>query len=127
MAPPCCLLLAAHLDPLVRAATTVPARRFAEAGLVALIVVAFPYAVVREQARAPRGAVNRQLLELIAQEAPQLPPGGCVRIQTLPGDTLHATDIFALGFRISGVLTVARPATRPELPVQTADAAALGT
>jgi MFS family permease len=119
METPFCLLLAAHLDPLVRAATTVPARRLAEAGLVALIVVAFPFAVVREQARAPRGAVNRQLLELIAQESPQLPPGGCVRIQTLPGDTWTATDIFALGFRTSGVLAAARPGLRLELPVET--------
>lgn len=116
MQAPFALLLCAHLDPIARAATSLRARRLVEAGLVALLLATIPYRALLEQARSPRGAVNRDLLALVGRGAPDLPAGGCVRIHARPGDVWTPSEVFALGFRTTGVLAVSYPGRHLELP-----------
>lgn len=116
MQAPFCLLLAAHLDPLLRAARSLAARRLVEAGALALLVLAIPYAALREQATAPRGAVNGELLAILERAAPGLPEGACVRLLPRSGDAWSAGDLYALRFRAGGLLAVAYPGLHLELP-----------
>jgi hypothetical protein len=116
MEAPFCLLLAAHLDPLIRAAVRDRRARLAEAALLALVVVAFPYAVLREQAAAPRGATNRELLRLLRDDGARLPFGACVRLLPAPDEPWTATDLYAVRFRTTGLLAVAYPGLHLELP-----------
>lgn len=115
---PFCLLLAAHLDPLVRRAATPRAMRVAEVGLIALLVLAFPYQVVGEQARVPRGKVNRDLLELLAREPGGVPDGACVRLQTRSEDSWLPKDIGMLRFATAGVLAIPYPNAFLEIPAE---------
>ncbi len=115
MQAPFCLLLAAHLDPLLRAARAPAARRLAEAGTFALLLLAIPWAALREQAAAPRGAVNRELLAIL-ERSPRLGEGACVRLLPRPGDTWSTGDLYALRFRAGGLLSVAHPGVHLELP-----------
>lgn len=116
MEAPFCVLLGAHLDPLVRGAARAGRGRVAEAGLVALLLVAFPYAVVREQAAAPRGAMNRELLGLLRDEGARLPFGACVRLVPAPDESWTATELYAARFRATGLLAVSYPGLHLELP-----------
>lgn len=115
--PPFCLLLAAHLDPIVRSAVTLRTARLAEVGLIVLLLIAFPYRVVGEQARVPRGQVNRDLLSILAAEPGGVPDGACVRLRTRPEDSWLPKDIGALAFATSGVVAVTYPGRFLEVPV----------
>jgi len=86
--------------------------------LIVLVIAAFPYQVTGEQARRPRGAVNRELLEILDGVRPELPQGACIRLQTRPGDAWTPNEIYALGFRTSAIAGVAYPGRHLELPVQ---------
>jgi len=116
MQAPFCVLLAAHLDPLLRVARTPAARVAVEAGALGLLLLAIPYAALREQADAPRGALNATLLEILREETPPLPPGACVRLLPPPDETFTAGDLYALRFRTGGLLAVAHPDLHLELP-----------
>jgi len=115
---PFCLLLAAHLDPIVRAAATGRTRRLVEAAMVGLVVVAFPYRAVADQARMPRGQVNRDLLEILAREPGGLPKGTCVRLHTRAEDAWQPIDLFTLRFHTTGLLNVFHPGRHLELPAE---------
>lgn len=112
---PFCLLIAAHLDPVVRAATTTRAARAVEVAMIVLLLVAFPWQAVAEQWRMPRGKVNRDLLALLARE-PGVPDGACVRLRTRPEDTWTSTQLFALRFATTALLSVHYPGRYLELP-----------
>ena len=120
--PPFCLLLATHLDPIVRAATTHPTARVVEAAMIGLLLVAFPYEAVVEQARMPRGRVNRDLLAILAREPVPPPQGACVRLHTRPQDTWTSSELFALRFNTTGILAVHHPGVHLELPPQPGEA-----
>ncbi|MBY0275868.1 hypothetical protein K2Z84_11030 [Candidatus Binatia bacterium] len=115
---PFCLLVAAHLDPIVRRAVTPRATRVVEVGLIALLVLAFPYQVVGEQARVPRGKVNRDLLDILAREPGGVPDGACVRLQTRPEDSWLPKDIGMLRFATGLVLAIPYPNAFLEVPVE---------
>lgn len=116
MEAPFCLLIGAHLDPLVRAAARAGRARLAEIGLLALVLLAFPYGVVREQARAPRGALNRELLGLLREDGARLPFGSCVRLVPAADEPWTATELYAVRFRATGLLAVSYPGLHLELP-----------
>jgi hypothetical protein len=116
MQAPFCVLLAAHLDPLLSAARTPGTRRLAEGGALAFLLLAIPWAPLREQAAAPRGAMNGVLLDILEREAPPLPDGACVRLLPREGDVWTAGDLYALRFRTGGLLAVARTGLHLELP-----------
>jgi hypothetical protein len=120
--PPFCLLLAAHLDPLVRAATSRQAARVVEAAMVALLLVSFPYEAVVEQARMPRGRVNRDLLAILAREPAPPAKGSCVPLDTRPQDAWTSSDLFALRFNTTGILAVYHPGVHLELPPRPGEA-----
>ena len=114
---PFCLLLAAHLDPIVRAAaTTLRTSRLVEVAMIGLLVAAFPYEVTGDQVRMPQGKVNRDLLEILDREAAGLPTGTCVRLRTRPGDSWTAHDILVLRVRTTAILAVYHPGRHLELP-----------
>jgi hypothetical protein len=113
---PFCLLLAVHLDPIVRAGARLRASRIVEAAMIALLLVAFPYQAVGAQLRAPRGQVNRDLLALLAAEPGGVPDGACVRIQPRAEDTWTSSDLFALRFATSGLLGSHYPGRFLEVP-----------
>ncbi|MBN8279444.1 MAG: hypothetical protein J0M16_02430, partial [Gammaproteobacteria bacterium] len=92
--------------------------RIAEAALVVLLVVAFPYQVIGEQARVPRGKVNRDLLEILAREPGGLPEGACVRLRTRREDSWLPKEIGMLRFATTGVLAVPYPGVFLEVPVE---------
>lgn len=114
---PFCLLLAAHLDPIVRAASTVRLSRLVEAGMVALLVIAFPYQATADQALLPRGQVNRDLLAILARE-PAFPPGACARLRPRDDESAKTLDHFSLRFNTSSVLLVFYPERHLELPAR---------
>lgn len=114
---PFCLLLASHLDPIVRAAVSLRARRLVELAMIGLVLVAFPYQATADQARMPRGKVNRDLLEILARE-PELPPGACVRLRTRAEDSWESIEIFALRFNTTGLMPVFSPGRHLELPAE---------
>lgn len=114
---PFCLLLAAHLDPIVRAAGTLRTARLVEAGMLALLVLALPYQAIASQARAPRGQVNRDLLAILARE-PAVPENACVRLRTRQDESAKAIDLFLLRFNTVGLLPVFYPGRHLELPAK---------
>ena len=115
---PFCLLLAAHLDPIVRAAAgTIRASRLVEAAMVALLLIAFPYQATADQALLPRGQVNRDLLAILARE-PEFPPEACARLRTRADGSSKSLDNFSLRFNTSGVLPVFYPGRHLELPAK---------
>jgi hypothetical protein len=113
---PFCLLLAIHLDPIVRAAGTLRRGGLVEVAMIVLLLVAFPYQAVGEQLRMPRGQVNRDLLALLAAEPNGVPEGACVRIQPRPEDTWTSSDLFALRFATSGLFASHYPKRTLEVP-----------
>ena len=113
---PFCLLIAAHLDPIVRAVTAPRTARVVEAAVLALLAVAFPWQAVVEQARMPRGKVNRDLLGILAREPGGVPVGACVRLRTRAEDTWTSAQLFALRFNTTGLLAVHYPGRFLEVP-----------
>lgn len=116
---PFCLLLAAHLDPIMRgaAAGTIRMSRLVEAAMLVLLAIAFPYQATADQARLPRGQVNRDLLAILARE-PDFPPAACARLRTRPDESAQSLDHFSLRFNTSGLLPVFYPGRHLELPAK---------
>jgi hypothetical protein len=113
---PFSLLVAIHLDPIVRAAATRHASRLVEATMVALLLVAFPYQAIGEQLGNPRGQINRDLLAILAAEPGGVPAGACVRIQPRAEDTWLPIQLFALRFATTGLLPTHYPGRFLEVP-----------
>lgn len=113
---PFCLLIASHLDPIVRAATLLRWSHAAEIAMIAFVAVAFPYRAVADQASMPRGKVNRDLLAILAREPGGIPDGACIRLQTLAEDAWTPTELFELRFKTAGLLGVHYPGRFLELP-----------
>jgi hypothetical protein len=115
---PFCLLLAAHLDPIVRAARAVRTVRLVEAAMLALVALTFPYQAIASQARAPRGQVNRDLLAILAREPGGVPVNACVRLRLPPDESAKRVDLFSLRFNTVGLLPVFYPGRHIELPAK---------
>lgn len=93
---PFCLLIASHLDPIARAASTRRGTRALEVAMAGLLLAPFPYRTIVDQARMPRGQVNRDLLAMLEREPLPLVQGTCVRLVTRPGDAWTSAELLAL-------------------------------
>jgi hypothetical protein len=99
--PPVCLLFGAYLN----ACWVLWGRRWPRVGeivLIALLVAAMPYQQLRERAREPRGAGNRQLAQLVQTNAASGAGAICVVVLYGPSGLGSAEDVEAFKSRTWG-------------------------
>lgn len=116
MEAPFCLLIGVHLDALwSRWGARHP--RIVESALLGLILIALPVATLRERAREPKGAINRDLVAILEEHHPKLAVGGCVSLTVQPGNRFTPEELWEAHYVTWGVLGAIDPDRRLRLEI----------
>ncbi len=112
---PAALLLGAHFHAARR---LVSARRLSAVDAVALglVCAALPLAILVDRGRAPQGAVNRDIAQVLSTRT--LERGGCVHLRPEESQRWSGDDRFTLNFLTGGLLNALHPRQRHEIFIE---------